>query len=442
MTKQNIMVIGSGGREHTLAWALSRSPQVGQVYVAPGNGGTEWLADQWSAVPNTGGLHPQAGSKNVALAVNDLPGLVNFARDNQIDLTVVGPEAALAVGLVDAFQEAGLPIFGPTQQVAQLEASKAFAKDFMRRHNIPTGDYHVFDNYQSAQNYLKQVKHQVVVKADGLAAGKGVIVCDDLPQAQAALQKVMVEQAFGQAGEKVVIEERLTGPEISILAWSDGQTVIPIIPARDHKPAYDGDEGPNTGGMGAYAPAPDIRPDFIDTIQQTVLQPVINGMAAQGLPYKGILYAGLMLTPAGPKVLEFNCRFGDPETQVVLPLLETDIVDIFQACIAGQLHQLEIRWKSKACATVVMASPGYPGNYPKGLRLEGLENAAENKNIIVFHAGTTRSKSGWLTAGGRVLAVTAIGDDLTIALSRAYAGVEQIHFKNAHYRRDIGQLYQ
>jgi len=437
MSKQTVLVVGSGGREHTLTWALARSPQVERVFVAPGNAGTEWPAD-----PAAGGLRPRAVAQNVPLAAGDLSGLVDFARREQVNLTIVGPEAPLALGLVDAFQTAGLAVFGPTRQVAQLEASKAFANNFMQQHNIPTGGYAVFDDYQAAYDYLNQVEYRVVVKADGLAAGKGVTVCDDIAQAQAALQQIMVERAFGDAGNRVVIEERLKGPEISILAWSDGQTVVPIIPARDHKPVFDGDQGPNTGGMGAYAPAPDITPEFIESVQKTILEPTVQGMAAQGTPYVGVLYAGLMLTTDGPKVLEFNCRFGDPETQVVLPLLETDLLDIFWACVEGRLDQVEVRWQPGACATVVMASPGYPGSHPKGLPITGLDEVAQADDVVVFQAGTAKSEDNWVTAGGRVLAVTALGDNLATALTRAYKGVEQIHFEGAHYRRDIGKKYR
>jgi phosphoribosylamine--glycine ligase len=416
---------------------LARSPQVEQVYVAPGNGGTEWPAD-----PAADGLRPHAAAKNVPITVDDLPTLVAFARREEVDLTVVGPEAPLAAGIVDTFQTSGLTVFGPTCEAAHLEASKAFAKDFMRQHNIPTSDYAVFGDYQAASDYLGQVEYQVVVKADGLAAGKGVLICDNVDQAQTALRKVMVERAFGKAGDKVVIEERITGPEISILAWSDGRTVASIIPARDHKRVYDNDQGPNTGGMGAYAPAPDITSDFVEMVRQRILQPTVDGMAERGSPYVGVLYAGLMITDEGPKVLEFNCRFGDPETQVVLPLLETDLLEISQACVQGRLDQVEIRWLPGACATLVMASPGYPGSYPKGLPISGLDRTAALENTVVFHAGTARAEGGVVTSGGRVLAVSAVGDNLATALNRAYVGVAQIDFEGAHYRRDIGLNYR
>jgi phosphoribosylamine--glycine ligase len=369
--------------------------------------------------------------------MDSLSGLVRFARQEKVDLTVVGPTTALATGLVDAFQDAGLPVFGPCLQAAQLEISKAFAKNFMRHHDVPTADYRIFDDYRAAKDYLRTVSQPMVVKADGLADGKGVIVCDDTGQAQAALDKVMIKQAFGAAGKKVVIEERLEGPEISILAWSDGQTVVPTIPARDHKRLFDGDRGPNTGGMGAYAPAPDISAAQIDLICRSVLEPTIRGMAAQGTPYIGVLYAGLMLTEAGPKVLEFNCRFGDPEAQAVLPLLKTDLFQILLACIEGRLDQLDIGWRTEACAAIVLTSPGYPGQYPTGLPISGLDRVAALENIEVFHAGTRRIENDVVTAGGRVLAVSAVGHDLTAALERAYQGAAQIHFEGAHYRRDI-----
>jgi phosphoribosylamine--glycine ligase len=436
MMQKSVLIVGSGGREHALAWSLARSSRVKQIYVAPGNAGTEWPAD-----PSANGLRPRAPAKNVPIAVDDLPALTAFARREEIDLTIVGPEAPLAAGIVDCFQVTDLPVFGPTRQAAQLEASKAFAKDFMRRHNIPTGDYGVFEDYEAARTYLRQVDHQVVVKADGLAAGKGVLVCDDIPQAEAALHKIMIERAFGHAGDRVVIEERLNGPEISILAWSDGQTFKSIIPARDHKRVFDNDAGPNTGGMGAYAPAPDISADLVQSIEQEILWPVIEGMARRGEPYIGVLYAGLMLTEEGPKILEFNCRFGDPETQVVMPLLETDHLEILEACVQGRLDQVDVHWKEKACATVVMASQGYPGSYPKGLPIQGLDRVAGIEDVVVFHAGTTSSNGEVVTAGGRVLAVSALGDELAAALERAYTGVVQIHFDGAHYRQDIGRSF-
>jgi phosphoribosylamine--glycine ligase len=427
-----VLIIGSGGREHALAWALARLPRVGQIYVAPGNGGTEWPA-----------VTDRAASTNVDLAPDDLSALITFAQQEEIGLTVVGPEAPLADGLVDAFQAEGLPIFGPSQAAAQLEASKAFAKQFMARHNIPTAAYRSFDDYKAARAYLEEISEPVVVKASGLAAGKGVILCDNRFEAEVALRQIMVERAFGPAGDQVVIEERISGPELSVLAFCDGRTVVAMPPARDHKRVYDQDQGPNTGGMGAYAPVPGLEPALVEEIKRTVLQPAVDGLAAQGAPYVGVLYAGLMLTAEGPKVLEFNCRFGDPETQVILPLLAGDLAEIMLACIEGRLAEVDITWRPDSCATVVMASEGYPGPYPKGRPITGLDvdqnPLAQAEKVMVFHAGTARRDGRLVTAGGRVLAVSALGPDLEAALERAYAAVETIHFAGGHYRRDIGR---
>lgn len=428
----NVLVIGSGGREHTLAWALARSPTVAQVYVAPGNAGTEWPAEMQSG---------RAPSTNVPIAADDVKALITFAHDppsGRIDLTVVGPEGPLAAGIVDAFEDAGLRIFGPRREAAQIEASKAFAKDFMRECGIPTGDYVSFTEYAAARAYLQEDDGPVVVKASGLAAGKGVIVCDTRDEARAALHKIMVERAFGDAGETVLIEERLTGPELSVLAFSDGKTVIPMPPARDHKRVYDNDEGPNTGGMGAYAPAPDVGESLVRDVQRTILQPAIDGMAARGTPYAGVLYAGLMLTEDGPRVLEFNCRFGDPEAQVIVPLLASDLAEVLLACVEGRLDQVDVLWRPAVCATVIMASPGYPGSYPTGRTISGTDEVTALDDVMVFHAGTACRGERLVTAGGRVLAVSALGETLKTALQRAYDGVERIHFDGAHYRRDIG----
>jgi len=438
-----VLVVGSGGREHTLAWALARSPRVEQVYVAPGNAGTTWPSD-----PSAVGWRPRAASTNVPISSDDLPELIAFAREQRVDLTVVGPEAPLSAGIVDRFQAAGLRIFGPSREAAQLESSKIFAKAFMRDCDIPTAEYAAFDDYGAARRFLAGFNRPVVVKADGLAAGKGVIVCDDLDQAKAALRRTMLEREFGLAGDAVVIEERLTGREVSVLAFTDGRAVVPMPPTRDHKRVCDGDQGPNTGGMGAFAPAPDVDAALMDEVARTILQPAVDGMAARGTPYSGVLYAGVMLTGDGPRLLEFNCRFGDPETQVILPLLETDLLDILLACAEGWLHAVDVRpgprgavragWRPGACATVVMASPGYPGSYPQGLTISGVEDVAALDDVVVFHAGTAQRNGALVTAGGRVLGVTALGGDLPSALRKAYAGVERIHFEGAHYRRDIG----
>ncbi|MBI1881081.1 MAG: phosphoribosylamine--glycine ligase [Chloroflexi bacterium] len=383
MTKPTkTLVIGRGGREHVLAWKLAQSPQAGQVWVTPGNGGTD----------------------------------------------LGGPIA-----------NAGLPCFGPSQAAAQLEASKAFAKAFMVRHNIPTGHYAAFTDYEAALAHLRQVDYEVVVKASGLAAGKGVIVPDSLAEAEAALRQMMAERIFGAAGDEALIEERLTGPEASVLAFCDGRTVATMPVAQDHKRIFDGDAGPNTGGMGAYAPAPLITPALLDEIERTILQPAVDGLQAEGIPFVGILYAGLMLTEAGPRVLEFNCRFGDPETQVILPLLESDLVSVFKACLDGTLDRIELKWRAGAAATVVAAAAGYPGDYPKGREITGLAEAEAQPQTLVFHAGTRRTDDGRLvTDGGRVLAVTGLGHSLSEAIERAYAGMGRIHFQGMHFRRDIG----
>jgi phosphoribosylamine---glycine ligase len=433
MPRLQVLVIGGGGREHALAWALARSPGVAQVYVAPGNAGTNWPAAEG-----------RAPAKAIQLDDRDLPGLVELARELRVDLTVVGPEAPLAAGIVDLFQSRGMPIFGPSQEAARLESSKAFAKTFMRDHRIPTADFAIFDDYDAARRYVRQQSRPLVIKADGLAAGKGVVVCDGPEQAEQALRRMLIQGEFSEAGATVLVEQRLAGPEVSLLAFSDGRTVVPMPPARDHKRVYDGDRGPNTGGMGAYAPAPDLSASQLEAIRRTILQPTIDGMTRCGTPYIGVLYAGLMLTDAGPQVLEFNCRFGDPETQVLLPLLATPLDQVLLACVAGRLHETPVRWREGACAAVVLAAPGYPDAYPKGLPIAGLDDAASTfapDELIVFHAGTRGSADRLVTSGGRVLAVSGLGENLAGALARAYAGVEHIHFEGMHYRRDIGHTH-
>jgi phosphoribosylamine--glycine ligase/phosphoribosylformylglycinamidine cyclo-ligase len=422
-----VLVIGSGGREHCLAWKIAASPRVDQVYVAPGNGGTEW-----------GGTEGTAPSRNVAISASDTESLLDFAQENAIDLTVVGPEAPLVVGLVDAFQEAGLAVFGPTRAAAQLEGSKVFAKQFMLAHGIPTGQAQVFDTYEAAAAYLRQVGAPIVVKASGLAAGKGVTVCATSQEAEQALHDAMVARVFGEAGDQVLIEECLTGQEASLLAFCDGQTVVPMVVAQDHKAAYDGDRGPNTGGMGCYAPASLMTPALIEQVTREVLQPAVDGMRAAGTPYVGVLYAGLMLTDAGTSVLEFNCRFGDPEAQVILPLLNTDLVEVLLACIEGRLDQVEVSWDDGYAACVVVASGGYPIHYEKGKVITGLPEASALPGVTLFHAGTRREGEKVLTDGGRVLGVTATGPMLKEALDRAYAAVMRIDFEQMQYRTDIG----
>ena len=425
MTQQlNLLIVGQGGREHALAWKLAQSPRAARVWVAPGTGGTAAMAGKVA---------------NVSIAENDFAALINFARREMIGLTVVGPEALLAAGIVDAFQTAGLRCFGPTAAAAQLESSKALAKAFMARCHIPTGRYAVFSDYAQALDQLRRVDYEVVIKASGLAAGKGVVVPHSFEEAAGALRQMMTERAFGPAGEEVVVEERLYGQEASVLAFCDGQTVIPMPPAQDHKAIFDGDQGPNTGGMGAYAPTPLVTPALSDRITQTILQPAVAGLRAEGRPFVGILYAGLMLTEAGPQVLEFNCRFGDPEAQVILPLLESDLVDILEAALDRTLDRVEVRWRPGAAAAVVAASEGYPGNYLTGQKINGLSEASALAGVVVFHAGTKRLEDGSLVAsGGRVLAVAGLGDDLRQAVSRAYQGLAQIDFQGMYFRRDIG----
>jgi len=419
----NVLIVGSGGREHALAWKLAQSAKVNQIWVAPGNGGTEMLG-----VP--GG--------NVSIKADDISSLLRFAQDNDVDITIVGPEVPLVDGLADAFQERRLPIFGPSQAAARIEASKAFAKEFMRRHGIPTARYAIVSDLNAALSHLRSVNYPIVIKASGLAAGKGVLLPDTMQDAETALHQVLVDRVFGAAGDEVVIEERLSGPEVSILAFADGQTVALMPPAQDHKRAFDGDQGPNTGGMGAYAPTPLASASLIEEVRHTILQPAIDGMREEGTPYVGVLYAGLILTDEGPKVLEFNCRFGDPETQVTLPLLKTDLLDIVWACLNQKLAGTDISWREASAATVVLVSNGYPGSYEKGFPIIGLDVAGASDDVVVFHAGTRPNETGIVTNGGRVLNVTAIGESLDMALQRAYAAVEQIHFEGVRYRRDIG----
>jgi phosphoribosylamine--glycine ligase len=422
-----ILIVGAGGREHALAWALASSKSVAQIYVAPGNAGTEWSRDT-----------NRAPAINIAIAAEDIPALLTFTLQKHIDLVVIGPEVPLSLGIVDTFHLAGVRAFGPTKTAAQLEASKAFSKAFMQRHDIPTAAYGVFDNYEVACDFIDHFGKPVVVKADGLAAGKGVIVCDTPDQARAALAQILLEHEFGTAGNSVVIEERLSGAEISALAFCDGVNVAIMPLARDHKRIFDGDQGPNTGGMGAFAPVLDVPAHFAETIQRSILEPVIWGMAAEGMPYIGVLFAGLMLTPDGVKVLEFNCRFGDPETQAILPLLETDLAEILIACTEGRLDKYIPSWRQETCATVVLASPGYPGSYPKALPIHGLDESTND--VVVFHAGTSLKDGQVVTAGGRVLAVSGKGDSLASALGCAYRRIEDIHFDGMHYRHDIGQI--
>ncbi len=415
--KLKILIVGSGGREHAIAWKVTQSPRLTQLFVAPGNAGT--------------------AAHNVAIGAEDIPALVAFANERDIDLTIVGPEVPLALGLADALRAAGRSVFGPSQAAAQIEASKAFSKDFMARHHIPTARFATFTEFREAVKYLLNIDYPIVIKASGLAAGKGVILPDCADDAEAALRSIMLSREFGAAGDEVIIEERLSGPEVSLLAFSDGSTVKPMPPAQDHKRIYDNDQGPNTGGMGAYAPAPICPPPLVEEYTHTILQPTIDGLRAEGRPFVGVLYAGLMLTADGPRVLEFNCRFGDPETQAILPLLASDLLDVVEACVNHRLAEIEVKWRSGAAACVVIASEGYPGKYPSGREIHGLD--AQFDQAVVFHAGTKLSEGQVVTAGGRVLGVTGMGADLRAAIERAYQAVGQIEFEGRQYRRDIGR---
>jgi phosphoribosylamine--glycine ligase len=417
-----VLLIGGGGREHAIAHALAASPRLDQLFVAPGNGGTAGL-------PKT---------QNVDIAATAFDELAAFAREQGIDLTVVGPEAPLVAGIVDHFQRAGLPIFGPTQAAAQIEGSKAFSKAFMLRHKIPTGWAETFDDFDAAMRYLRQLDFTPVVKASGLAAGKGVVLPPSREAAAVTVASMMLDRRFGEAGATILIEERLSGPEVSVLAFSDGRSVRTMPPAQDHKRLFDGDNGPNTGGMGAFAPSPLLNAAQLAEIERAILFPAVHGMAEEGMPFVGVLYVGLMLTPQGPMVLEFNARFGDPETQVLLPLLETDLLDVIQACVEGRLNEVSLVWKPEAAVTVVMAAQGYPEEYPTGHDITGVERATD-AGCIVYLAGARRKERRLLTAGGRVLAVTALGPTIEQASRAAYRGVEKIAFNEAQYRRDIGR---
>lgn len=419
MSNARILIVGNGGREHAIAWALKKSPHVGEIFIASGNAGTSAIG------------------QNVPIAPEDISALVKFAYEQHFDLVVIGPEVPLALGLADELKQIGLRVFGPMRASAQIEASKAFAKALMVKKNIPTAEYAEFTDETSARAYLQTCKHPVVVKADGLAAGKGVVVCDNKEQAEEALNYLRHSGGFGSASSKIIIEERLYGVEASVLAFCDGQTVSLMPPARDHKRALDGDRGANTGGMGAFAPISDLSIDDLAHIQKTIMQPMVDSLAENGTPFVGVLYAGLMLTSNGAKVLEFNARFGDPETQVILPLLETDLYEVMIACVEGRLANISIQWKNAFCATVVLASGGYPASYPKGLPITGLDKSSDG--VMVFHAGTSVKNDTIITSGGRVLAISAFGDTLLMALDRAYDHIQHIHFDGMHYRKDIGR---
>lgn len=416
-----ILLIGGGGREHALAWKLAQSPKVEKLYAAPGNPGIAQLKK----------------CECIDINTDDLEGVADYAEEKSIDLTVVGPEAPLVAGLADVFKRRGLPVFGPSKAAAQLEGSKAFSKELMAKYNIPTAFFKVCEDMAEAKAYVEEKGAPIVVKADGLAAGKGVVVAMTKEEALAAIDEMMGDHKFGSAGARLVLEEYMEGEEASLLAFTDGKTVVPMIAAQDHKRVFDGDEGPNTGGMGTYAPAPVMTDILRLKATERILKPVVEAMAQEGTPYQGCLYAGLMIKGDSVKVVEFNCRFGDPETQVVLPLLDGDLADIMLACATGTLDKAEVGWHDKAAVCVVMASGGYPEGYEKGKVITGLEAAAGDKSVVVFHAGTKYDNGDVVTAGGRVLGVTAVDASIKAARDRAYGAVEKIKFDKAFCRKDI-----
>jgi phosphoribosylamine--glycine ligase len=416
-----VLVIGGGGREHALVWKIAQSPLVEKVFCAPGNAG---IAGQ---------------AECVAIKVDDIDGLLDFARKEQIGLTVVGPELPLTLGIVDRFREAGLMIFGADSKAAQIEGSKSFSKDLMAKYGVPTAAYGTFTDADQAIAFIRAQGAPIVVKADGLAAGKGVIVAQTEEEAVAAVKDILCEGAFGSAGSKVVVEEFLEGEEASFLAFTDGERIVPLASSQDHKAVFDGDTGPNTGGMGAYSPAPVVTEEIHGKIIDEVLRPTIAGMAAEGCPYSSIIYAGLMIKDGRIKVLEFNARFGDPETQPLLARLKSDIVPVLMACARGDLSGVELEWHDKAAVCVVMAAGGYPGSYEKGLKIDGLDKAGAIDDVVVFHAGTVLKDGNVVTSGGRVLGVTGLGTTVTEAIDKAYQGVKAITWPKVHYRSDIGR---
>jgi phosphoribosylamine--glycine ligase len=416
-----VLVVGGGGREHALVWKIAQSPKVTKVYCAPGNAG---ISEQATIVP---------------IKANDLNGLLEFALEEKIDLTVVGPEDPLTQGIVDLFGSKGLLIFGASRKAAEIEGSKAFAKEMMRKYHIPTADYELFDERNEAVQYIRKQGAPIVVKADGLAAGKGVIICKTIEEAIQSVDKIMVEKIFGEAGKRVVVEEYLIGEEASYIAFTDGKAILPMASSQDHKSVFDGDQGPNTGGMGAYSPAPVVTDEVSENIIQKVLRPIIYGMGEEGRPYKGVLYAGLMIHNGHPKVLEFNARFGDPETQPVLMRMKGDIVPILEACMKGTLSHHQIEWDNRASVCVVMTSKGYPGDYEKGKAIKGLREVSQTEGVFVFHAGTAFKDNQITTSGGRVLGVTGLGEDISRAIERTYQAVKKISWEGVHYRADIGR---
>ncbi|MCL6582579.1 MAG: phosphoribosylamine--glycine ligase [bacterium] len=416
-----ILIVGGGGREHALAWKIHQNREVSAIYAAPGNAGIAEIAE---CIP---------------LQVSDIAGLSRLAREKGIDLTIVGPELPLSLGIVDEFEAQGLAVFGPCREAVAIESSKVFAKRLMKENNIPTASYEVFSDPQKAKEYVRHIGRPLVIKADGLAAGKGVVICQQPEEALKAIELIMVKQVFGQAGKQIIIEEYLSGEEASFLAFTDGQSIIPLASSQDHKTVYDGDRGPNTGGMGAYSPAPVISEQMQQKIMTKIMAPAIEGLARLGITYRGVLYAGLMIQDNEPMLLEFNARFGDPETQTIIRRLETDLVLVIQKVLQTRLHEVRLDWRQEASTCVVLASAGYPDSYQSGKEIIGLEEAARVDGVVLFHAGTTRQEGRLLTSGGRVLGVSALGETIAESISRAYAAVAKISFEGMHYRKDIGQ---
>ena len=417
-----ILVIGSGGREDALVWKISQSLKVSKIYCAPGNAGTSKRA------------------QNIDIKSDDLQGLFKFAKDNKIDLTVVGPEVPLVLGIVDLFEKEGLRVFGPNKLAARMEGSKIFAKELMEKYSIPTAKYKSFTDEKSALDFINSIATPMVIKADGLAAGKGVIICQTKDEAVAAVKRILGDKEFGSAGSSIVIEEFLEGEEASILCFTDGKTIVPMDSAQDHKRVFDNDEGSNTGGMGAYSPAPVVTKELLEVIDKTILKPTIEGLVKDGITYKGVLYVGVIVTKDGSKVLEYNARFGDPETQCILPRLKNDIVDVFEAIIDSNLANIKLLWEEKASVCLVLASGGYPGKYQNGIEINGIEKASQLEDVVVFHAGTAIDQiSGKvITNGGRVLNVVANGKTIKEAIDLAYQATTLISFEGMHYRKDIG----
>ena len=412
-----VLVVGSGGREHAICWALHKSPKVTELYCAPGNGGIGEIA------------------RCVDVKATDIPGMVAWAKENQMDFVMVAPDDPLAIGMVDAMEASGIRAFGPKANAAIIEGSKAFSKALMKKYGIPTAAYEVFTDKDAALSYVEAQGAPIVVKCDGLALGKGVVVAQTLEEAKAAVVNMMENKAFGEAGAKVVIEECMTGPEVTVLAFTDGKTIVPMPSSQDHKRAYDGDKGPNTGGMGAISPCPNYTPELSKTCMDTIFLPTVKALNAEGRTFKGVIYFGMMLTPEGPKVVEYNARFGDPECQAVLSLLETDLMDILEACVDGTLDQLDVKFKDAASCCLVLASGGYPVAYEKGKEITGLDQV---KDAVVFHAGTKKQDGKFLTNGGRVLGVTAVAPTLREAVVKAYAAAGPVNFEKMHFRTDIG----